>query len=189
MTKRFHFVRMWMLGAALLLAACSGKNVVESDLHIKGAPDWVNEGTQILKTGGGRLFHGVGSAPPLGDMSLQTSTADDRARAELARVLSSYMNVVSRDYVGSSAAGDRSATEQSLSREIENVTRLNLSGARIIGRWRDPKTNMIYALAELDLKAVKDTLRGVEEMNSGFDSYVDRHGETIFDRMAEERKK
>src|SRR3569832_2031084 len=53
-----------------LLAACSTKNVVESDLHMKGAPDWVNEGTQILKTGDGRLFLGVGSAPPLGDLSL-----------------------------------------------------------------------------------------------------------------------
>ena len=172
-----------------LLAACSTKNVVESDLHLKGAPDWVNEGTQILKTGDGRLFHGVGSAPPLGDLSLQTSTADDRARAELARVLSSYMNVVSNDYVAANSAAEKGAVEQSLSREIENVTRINLTGARIIGRWRDTKSNAIYSLAELDLKQVKSTVHGVEEMNSGFDNYVDKHGETIFDGMAEERKK
>src|SRR3569833_2746360 len=172
-----------------LLAAGSTKNVVESDLHLKGAPDWVNEGTQILKTGDGRLFHGIGSAPPLGDMSLQTSTADERARAELARVLSSYMNVVSNDYVASSSAGDRTAAEQTLSREIENVTRLNLSGARIIGRWRDPKSNTIYSLAELDLKQVQAAVKGVDDMNKGFNDYVDSHGETIFDRMAEEHKK
>ena len=190
MNRRFLVARAWSwLGIVLLLGACSGKNVVESDLHIKGAPDWVNEGTQILKTGGGRLFHGVGSAPPLGDASLQTSAADDRARAEVARVLSSYMNVVSKDYVASSTAGERSAAEQSLSREIENVTRLNLSGARIIGRWRDPKTDAIYALAELDLRQVKDTVNTIEEMSRGFHDYVDRHGETIFDRMAEEPKK
>lgn len=172
-----------------LLAACSSKNVVESNLHLKGAPDWVNEGTQILKTGNGRVFHGVGSAPPLGDMSLQTSTADDRARAELARVLSSYMNVVSNDYVAASSAADKGTVEQSLSREIENVTRINLTGARIIGRWRDTKSNVIYSLAELDLRDVKATVHGVEEMSSGFENYVDKHGETIFDRMAEGHKK
>src|SRR3569623_1492463 len=48
------FAALWQL------AACTTKNVVESDLHLKGAPDWVNEGTQILKTGDGRLFHVVG---------------------------------------------------------------------------------------------------------------------------------
>lgn len=190
MARRSMWTRAALALAALgLLAACSGKNVVESDLDIKGAPDWINEGTQILKTGDGRLFHGVGSAPPLGDMSLQTSTADDRARAELARVLSSYMNVVSSDYSAASAAGERAAAEQSLSRGIDNVTRLNLSGARIIGRWRDPRTGMIYSLAELDLAQVKATVGGVEEMNRGLDRYIDRHGETIFDRMAEEHKK
>ena len=33
----------------LLLAGCGGKTAVESDLHIDGAPDWVNEGNQMLK--------------------------------------------------------------------------------------------------------------------------------------------
>ncbi len=180
-----------MLGLSVLLAlaACSSKNVVESDLHLKGVPDWVNEGTQILKTGDGRLFHGVGSAPALGDMSLQTSTADNRARAELARVLSSYMNVASNDYLASSGKGDDQGVEQAVSQQIENLTRVNLSGAKIIGRWRDVKSNVIYSLAELDLQQVKATVRGVEEMNTGFHGYVDSHGETIFDKLAEERKK
>ena len=64
-----------------------------------------------------------------------------------------------------------------------------MTGARIIGRWRDTKSNAIYSLAELDLKQVKSTVHGAEEMISGFDYYVDKHGETIFDGMAEERKK
>lgn len=188
-TQRSYSRIMLGLSVVLALAACSGKNVVESDLHLKGVPDWVNEGTQILKTGDGRLFHGVGSAPALGDMSLQTSTADNRARAELARVLSSYMNVVSSDYLASSGKGDDPAVEQAVSQQIENITRVNLSGAKIIGRWRDVKSNMIYSLAELDFQQVKSTVRGVEEMNTGLNRYVDSHGETIFDKLAEERKK
>lgn len=171
---------------AMSLAACSGKTRVKSDLHIKGAPDWVNEGTNILKNRKGRLFHGVGSAPPMGDMSLQTSTADNRARAELSRILSSYMEVVSNDYASATPGGDGAGTEQSVSRQIENFTRLNLAGSRIIGRWRDKKTDIIYSLAELDMKQVKETMTGVETMNQGLKQYLDNEGENIFDRVAGE---
>ena len=40
------------LGLLLILVGCSSKTMVESDLGIKGAPDWVNEGTQILNDKG-----------------------------------------------------------------------------------------------------------------------------------------
>ncbi|MCG6934911.1 MAG: hypothetical protein LJE73_03325, partial [Proteobacteria bacterium] len=89
-------------GVILLLAACASKTTVESDLGISGAPDWVNEGTQYLNDKDGRLFHGVGQAPAMGDESLQISTADNRARAEVARILTSYLDVVSNDYTSAS---------------------------------------------------------------------------------------
>lgn len=178
-------VVIWlMVAAAVLLGACAGQTRVESNLHIKGAPDWVNEGTAILKNRKGRLFHGVGSAPPMGDRSLQTDTADNRARAALARILTSYMEIASSDYTH--AGGDRDAApEQNITRQIDNITRVNLAGSRIIGRWRDKNTNMIYSLAELDLKQVKRTLGGVKDMNEDFRSYIATHGVNIFDRMAQ----
>jgi len=172
----------------LLLSACGGKTTVESDMHISGAPDWVNEGTNILKDKDGRLFHGVGFAPQMGDMSLQKTTADNRARAEVARVLSSYMNVVSKDYVESVGTGDQQELSQAVSHDIENITKVNLTGAKIIGNWRDEKTNTIYALAELDMKNVKNILDNVENMNQGFRKYIETQGDNIFDRMAGEKK-
>lgn len=168
------------------LAGCAGKTTVESDLHIKGAPDWVNEGTNILKTRDGRLFHGTGSAPPMGDRSLQTETADNRARAALARALTSYMDVVSQDYTASAGSGEAAVTEASVSRQIENITRLNLAGSRIIGRWRDEETDVIYSLAELDMEQVQSNLRRVQDMNEDLRDYIAQEGANIFDRMAEE---
>ena len=179
-----NFSAIWAIAAALaLLAACAGQTRVESNMHIKGAPDWVNEGTAILKNRKGRLFHGVGSASPMGDRSLQTDTADNRARAALARILTSYMEVVSSDYTRAEGGGE-SAPEQSITRQIDNITRVNLTGSRIIGRWRDKKTNIVYSLAELDMKQVKNTLEGVKDMNEGFRNYIATHGENIFDSMA-----
>ncbi|MDX2479171.1 MAG: hypothetical protein QNK24_02405 [Desulfuromusa sp.] len=176
--KRIMGVLLIML---LALAGCSTKTKVESDLGIKGAPDWVNEGTQILNDKGGRYFHGVGQAPPMGDDSLQISTADNRARAEVARILTSFMDVVQNDY--STAAGTTAelVSEQSISRQIESLTKTNISGVEIIGHWRDKKTGKVYSIAELDLEQVKKVIAANEEMNSGLGKYFDSHGANIFD--------
>lgn len=173
---------------ALTLAACSSTTEVESNLGLKGAPDWVNEGTNILNDKDGRLFHGVGSASPTGDMALQKSVADDRARAEVAKVLSSYMDVVSSDYLSSAKGGGANVTEEAVSRQIKALTKVNLTGAKIIGSWRDPKSNVIYSIAELDMKHVKDTLAGTQDMNDDLRRYIETRADNIFDRVAKEKK-
>jgi hypothetical protein len=180
------------VGAAALtlaLAACGGgKTVVESDLGIKGAPDWVNKGTQAVNDRDGRLFHGVGSSPSLGDDALQRSTADDRARAEVARMLSTYIDAVSNDYSAAAGTGANANADQSVSRQIKAVTKQNLAGSKIIGRWKDSRTNMIYSIAELDFKSVKTTLEGANGMNEDLKRYIGRNGENIFDKVSGEKK-
>ena len=181
---KFLFLSLFVIG----LAACSSATKVKSDLGIKGAPDWVNEGSNILNDKDGRLFHGVGSASVMGDMSLQKSVADDRARAEVARVLSSYLDVVSSDYMASNKAGAAGVTEESVSRQIKNLSKVNLTGAKIIGSWRDPKTNIVYSVAELDMNHVKSTLAGVSDMNEDLKRYIEARGDNIFDRISKEKK-
>ena len=173
---------------AVAVSSCSSTTKVESDLGLKGAPDWVNEGTNILNDKDGRLFHGVGSASPMGDMALQKSVADDRARAEIAKVLSSYMDVVSSDYMASARAGGENVNEESVSRQIKALTKVNLTGAKIIGNWRDSRTDIIYSIAELDMKHVKDTLAGTQDMNEDLRRYIENSADNIFDRVAKEKK-
>jgi hypothetical protein len=174
----------------IVVAACGGgKTVVESDLGIKGAPDWVNKGTAVLNDKDGRLFHGVGSAPSLGDEALQRSTADDRARAEVARMLSTYIDAVSSDYSAASGTGANANADQSVSRQIKAVTKQNLAGSKIIGRWKDGKTSTVYSIAELDFKAVKTTLEGANGMNEDLRRYIGRNAENIFDKVSGEKSK
>jgi len=169
----------------LALAACGGgKTIVESDLGIKGAPDWVNKGTATLNDRDGRLFHGVGSAPSMGDDSLQRSTADDRARAEVARIFSTYMDVVSNDYAAATGSGTKADSDQSVSRQVKAITRVNLAGAKIIGRWKEKNSGAVYSLAELDLKHVKDTVQSTQAMNEDLRRYIQRNADNIFDKVA-----
>lgn len=194
--KNFDAIKK-MFVFAVLVTAFSGCGTeptqVESDLGIKGAPDWVNEGSSAVSTKDGRMFHGVGSASPMGDMALQKATADDRARAEVARVLSSYLDVVSNDYTASARSGETGdkntgLNEEAVSRQIKNTTRINMAGARIIGSWRDPKSNTIWSIAELDMKHVKSTMAGVNDMNPEVKRYIETSADNIFDRVAKENK-
>ncbi|HEY4128681.1 MAG TPA: hypothetical protein VGN70_11580 [Gammaproteobacteria bacterium] len=166
-----------------LLTACSSHTTVESDLGIKGAPDWVNKGSQALNDQNGQLIHGIGSAPSMNDQSLQSSTADDRARTEVARVLNSFMHVVTQDYSASAGTGQDQQNTANVSRQIQNITDQNVSGARIIGRWVDPKTGTQWSIAELNLKQVKDMVGGSKDMNAGFRDYFNAHADNVFDSM------
>lgn len=177
-----------LLSSLLALAACAGKTVVESDLGIKGAPDWVNEGSQALNEKDGRLFHGVGQAPAMGDGSLQVSTADNRARAEIARILSSYVDLAASDYTSAASVGKEHVSQQSVSQQLHSASQMNLSGARIIGRWKDKKTGTVYALAELDMKQVKETLATAKDMNADLRRYMSENAENLFDRLSQEKK-
>ncbi|MDH5445361.1 MAG: LPP20 family lipoprotein [Gammaproteobacteria bacterium] len=178
------FNSLFIIGLALLLGACSSKTMVESDLDIAGAPDWVNKGTQFLNDRGGRLFHGVGEAPKVGSNSLQKSTADNRARTEVARIFSSFMDAVSTDYTSAASSGGSGVSEQALSQQIKSVTKVNLSGVKIIARWKDKKTNIIYSLAELDLEKVKGTVNTTKNMNSDLKRYISSNSANIFDKMS-----
>jgi hypothetical protein len=173
---------------AVLLAACAGRTVVESDLGVRGAPDWVNEGSQALNDRGGRLFHGVGQAPAMGDASLQIATADNRARAEIARVLSSYMDLAADDYANASVAGESQVSVQQISNQIRNSTQLHLSGARIIAHWRDKRSGTVYSLAELDMNSVKATLATARDMNQDARRYLDSNADNLFDRFVQEKQ-
>lgn len=186
-TQRIRQVAI--LAVLILMTACASKPKIESDLGMEDAPQWVNEGTRFLSDDDGRLFHGVGSAQPMGDDSLQSSTADNRARAEIARILSSYMNVVMRDYAASGGTGDRVASDQDITRQIENISRINLTGAKVIARWRHPDSGAIYSLAELDMKHVQSTVSEVKRMNSTLGDFMSSEANNIFDRVSSEGAK
>ena len=165
-----------------LLAACGSNSKIESDLGVKGAPDWVNEGTQAINNEEGRLIHGVGMAPPMGDDSLQKATAENRARAEIARVLSTYVDASFSDFTATMGFD----ADANIERDIQSTTQLALSGARILGAWKDKRTGNIYAAAELDLQTLKRSLATANNLNDDFKAYFARSADVNFDRFVED---
>jgi hypothetical protein len=159
--------RLTALAAIAFLAGCAGRTQLESDLKVRGAPDWVNKGTAYVDDKDGRLFHGVGSCGPVGDDALQRAIADDRARAEVARIFSSHLDVATRDHQAAGRSGETRTSEEALSRRIHANTDVNLAGAKIVARWLDVRTRTVYSIAEIDAKHVKDVLGVHREMSGG----------------------
>ena len=155
-----NVLRVSLLSAltATVLLACSGSPKIESDLGIKGAPDWVNEGTQAVDNKNGRFIYGVASAPPLNDESLQTSTADNRARAEVARVVATYIDATLSDY--SESTGDAA------SMSIEQTINSN-----------------IWSFVEMDMKALDDAIATSSKLSQGFKGYYSGNSGVNFDRF------
>ena len=102
----------------------------------------------------------------------------------MARILSYYMDVVSNDYTSAAYSGEERINEQSVTQQIQNFTKLNLSGAKIIAHWKDMNTQTIYSLAELDLKRTKQVLAATSNMNADLRRYIESHGDNIFDRFS-----
>jgi hypothetical protein len=169
---------------ATVLFGCSGNETIESDLGIKGAPDWVNEGTQAVSDRDGQLIQGVGMAPPMNDPSLQKSTADNRARAEVARVLSTFIDSTINDYTSNNNGNNSSSVE----RDIRSATKLALNGAIIKGNWKDKKTGDIYSFSELDMEKVDKAIEAASAMNENFKSFFSTNSNANFDRFVEGRQ-
>jgi hypothetical protein len=148
------------------------------------APDWVNEGTQAVDNDDNRLIHGVGMAPPMGDVSLQKSTADNRARAEIARVLSTYVDVVADDYTASTGG----AADLDVAQKLRSTTQLALAGARILGHWKDEDSGDVYAFAELDMDSVIKSLETSNSLSNAFKTHFKQNADANFERFMEAEK-
>ncbi|MGC1509918.1 hypothetical protein FT643_18275 [Ketobacter sp. MCCC 1A13808] len=162
------------------LSACSSNSpTIESNMGVKGAPDWVNEGTQSVDSVDGRFIYGVASAPSMNDESLQTATADNRARAEVAKVVSTYVDSTMSDYTA--ATGDTSSN--SIENSINSATQTVLNGAKIKGRWKDKNTGNVYSFAEMDMKALDDAISTAGKLSDSFKAYYSENASANFDRF------
>jgi hypothetical protein len=168
-----------LLLGLVLFAGCASERTLESDLGLSDAPDWVNIGTQAVDNDGGRLLQGVGMAAPMNDPSLQRSIADNRARTEIARILSTYIDSTIKDYSAVSGTENRANVEQAL----HSSSRTALSGARIIARWLNQDNGNLYAFAELDMQQLETLLSTSSALSSELQKYIADNADKEFKQL------
>lgn len=184
--KRFSTYAL-ALAAAAGLAACSHHQASVSS----SAPDWVNKGTGAFKDSTGvSVFYGVGIFKGSQNPALARAASDDRGRAEIAKIMNSYVTVLTKDYMAAVTAGDQSKTsdEQMVSQTMKNFAKFTLHGAAPVDHWKDTD-GTLYALVKLDMASVAQSLNDSKELDSKMRDYVKANADKAFDELSAEEAK
>ena len=78
-----------------------------------GPPKWVKQGSGAFNEKDSKGFYGVGSVAGVRNEPLAWDTAENRARAEIAKTFETYTGYLMRDYAASTTAGDLPRTRKS----------------------------------------------------------------------------
>ncbi len=140
-----------------------------------GLPGWVNRGSAAIIGDTGRIFYGMGMAGGIKNPSLLRMTADNRARAEVAKQFEVFTASLMKDYMDSTGA-------QEVEQAIKTLTKKSLKGSEIVDRYID-KDGTMYALAQVDLKRVETVIKQAEELGAVKNHADDGSLEKMFDEM------
>ncbi|MBI4061811.1 MAG: hypothetical protein HY403_10300 [Elusimicrobia bacterium] len=177
------------LVSALALGACAGGK--QSPIAAN-APEWVNRGSAAMKDKDGKqVFYGVGITQGVRNRALSVASADDRGRAELAKIMNSFVTTLTKDYMASVTAGDmsKSSEEQMISSTMKNFAKFTLHGAVPVDHWKDPADGTLFSLVKLDMAAVQASLNESKELDPKVRDYVKANAEKAFDELAAEEAK
>jgi len=180
--------RVLVVLAVGMLAGCGGKQA----LMPKEAPAWVIKGSGAFKDSGEHAFYGVGAVTGINNKPLAVTSAENRARAEVAKVFETYSASLMKDYAASTTGGAAitaetpTSEEQHIEQTIKTFSAVTLSGVMIVDRWEDPNNASIYSLARLDLKDFEDQVKKMQELNANVKAYVKENAERAFDDLAAE---
>ena len=158
------------------------------------APKWVLVGGGAFSDDEGKAFYGVGSATGIKNYSLQRQIADDRARADLAKVFEYYVETLTKDYQAHTTAGSfaTSTEEQNAEAAVKVVVSSTLRGVTIVDHFEIPQRGELISLARLDYDAFKQNVVEAKEFkqlpNKVRKDIKDR-ADALHDEMEAEAKK
>ena len=185
-TKKLFLLFITLAMGILLVAGCATSPKPSADPAAQG-PAWVMKGGGAFDVEKGKVFYGVGIASGIKNKALLRQTADNRARAEIAKTMETYVATLAKDYMASTTAGDmsKSSEEQHVETALKTFSKTTLHGAAIVDRWMDPSDGSLYALCELDLFSFKEALEKHKDLDKEVQDYVRENAEKLHGEMEE----
>ncbi len=156
-----------------------------------GPPGWVQGGSGVLHKEDQKVFYGVGSVVGVTNEPLAWETAQNRARADLAKNVEAYTAYMMRDFATATTTGDftKSAEEQDVQRAVKTFSAVTLSGVRPIERYKDDETRTYHVLVTVSLEDMKQALARTKALNSQVQDFVRNNAERLFDRLEQEERR
>lgn len=158
----------------------------------EGAPDWVQQGSGAFSGDRGKGFYGVGSASKIMNPSLRRNAADSAARAEIAKIMNTYVANLFKQYNESASNGDPNTGPQEVqmvTNTLKTFTQAQLQGVQIVRHWISNDGSTEFALAQLDFSQFKDDMNQVKALNDRAREVIKARADLGFDELAKEEAK
>ena len=182
------------------IAACSSnsnsKNLLPNTIEEPTAktkilaPGWTALTSGVYTNSSGKaVFYGLGSANKEELISDRKNLSEDRARDELTKVLTSYIERLAKEISGSNL--NNSITDLNrdlLESSLDEGTATIMMEAEITNYWSNPDNGKVYSMAKLDLTRLTDKLDSFKSISMADRSFL---RESIFRThasMANEQK-
>ena len=186
-----------LVGLILLFGACASIPQIPEEpkaLSEYDAPSWTLIGGGAFTDDRGKAFYGVGSATGIKNYSLQRQVADDRARADLAKVFEYYVETLTKDYQAHTTAGSfaESTEEQNSEAALKVVVSQTLRGVVIVDHFEIPERRELISLARLDYDAFKRNVEQAEtfqELPPQVREDIKERADALHEEMEEEARK
>jgi hypothetical protein len=155
----------------------------------ESTPKWVKTGTYTSQDS--KSFYGIGEVMGIRNEPLAWDAAENRARAQMVKVLSTYTAYLMRDYAASTTAGNfnKMAEEQHVEEATKTFAAATLNGVRPVDRYKDEKKDIYYVVVKMDLEDVKDMLTQSKDLNSQMRDFVRKNADRAFERLEKEEQK
>ncbi len=184
MTFILHRARMLALTTLIALpATLTGCTSLGGPVVGTGAslpyPSWVKEGTHLSRDAQDKALFGLGEVRGIRNVALARSTADNRARAELARLLDAFVV----QWLKGCPQPAESNAAQNQDVLLKLITASNLSGVQIVEHYFHPKDGAVFSLARLELSHMVQHLQLTPEVTSAVKTCLANSSEVAYGRL------
>jgi len=155
----------------------------------ESTPKWVKTG--VYTGSDAKAFYSTGEVMGIRNEPLAWDVAENRARAQMVKILSTYTAYLMRDYAASTVGSDfkRTAEEQHVEEATKTFAAATLNGVRPVDRYKDEKKGIYYVVVKMELEDVKDMIVQSKELNGQMRDYVRKNADRAFERLEKEEQK
>ncbi len=180
MLRTFSFLAL----TGVFLIACGGDQIKGEGRHDE-RPSWIDRGG-VGMDDAKQAVYAVGVASNISDIGLRRSTADASARTEVAKIFSSRVQNLLKDYKASTNDGEKESAEAHREEATKVFTEMELAGVTIVNRFYDLDQNAQYALARLDANAFEAQIEQMATLSKRAKEIIRLNARRAFNAVDEE---
>lgn len=171
--------RLWLRVVVVLgfVASCQAYRAGGPFGCERGIPTWLSQGSGAFVQDDEAVLLGIGVASGIRNTALARSTAENRARAEVARMYEAYMDSVLKGCpTWETAAPLPSEAPQQEPLSIEQVNKLltaaALNSAEAKAYWYSQKDGDVYVLVSLPVQKIVEMLPKLGQLSEPVRTYI-----------------